>query len=79
METDDAQKRRLGQWADGGSMANSYESMLPRQAIHNIAGFKKGQLYYLARACVVPPKELTDMVFPVLNNMLDCDGYLLLT
>ena len=74
MGTSDAEKRRLGLWADGGSMTNNYESMLPRQAIHNIAGFKTGQSYFLARASIIPDQELQDLVFPDLNDMLDCDG-----
>jgi hypothetical protein len=76
MGTSDSEKRRLGQWADGGSMSNNYESILPRQAMHNIAGFRKEESYYLTRSKVVPSKELLDLVFPELNEMLDSDGYI---
>lgn len=74
MGTCDAEKRKLGLWADGGSMNNNYESILPREAIHNIAGFKKNETYYLPRSRVNPPKELLDHVFPDLNSLLESDG-----
>lgn len=72
----DDEKRKLGNWADGGSMVNNYESCIPRQAIHNIAGFKKDETYYLPRASITPCQELLDLVFPSLNSLLDSDGCL---
>lgn len=74
MGTSDAAKRRLGQWADGGSMSNSYESILPREAMLNISGFAKGETYYLTRSKIIPSEDLVDLVFPSLNYLLDCDG-----
>ena len=74
MGTPDADKRKLGQWADGGSMVNNYETIIPRRAIHNIAGFMANETYFLARATIKPSKNLIDQVFPALNELLDADG-----
>ena len=74
MGTSDAEKRRLGHWSDGGSMVRNYESILPREAMHNIAGFQKSEAYYLPRATLEPSEELQKLVFPELNELLEKDG-----
>ena len=71
MGCNDEQKRRLGNWADGGSMTNNYESVIPRKAIHNIAGFVETEQFYLPRASVPVPSELLDQVFPDLSELLN--------
>ena len=74
MGCDDSQKRRLGLWFNGGSMVNNYESAIPRQALHNIAGFMQSELYMVARTGVTPPPVLVDMVFLTLNKIIS--GYI---
>ena len=71
MGCSDEQKRRLGNWADGGSMTNNYESVIPRKAIHNLAGFLEHESYYLPRTSIPVPDELLEMVFPSINELLN--------
>jgi hypothetical protein len=70
MGCDDSQKRRLGNWADGGSIGNSYESVIPREEIQKLAGFPDNERYNLPRVSLEVPQELLDMVFPSLNQLL---------
>jgi len=71
MGCSDEQKRRLGNWADGGSMTNSYESVIPRQALHNLAGFLDSEQYCIPRASLPVPEELLELVFPDINALLN--------
>ena len=68
-----SEKRKLGHWADGGAMSASYESIIPLQAIHNLAGFKKEERFVGRKNFLqwnFPPKNL---YFNILSLHLKTD------
>ena len=69
MGVQEEQKSRLGLWANG-SMQNSYISILPREAMKGMAGFKKESTYHIHRASVEVPEGLLEQVFPGFNSVL---------
>ena len=53
-------------------MSNVYLSGLPRAFIRTMTGFPRQGSFYVPRADVVPPQEVSQHVFPDVEGWLDC-------
>lgn len=65
------QIRRLGRW-NNTTMNGAYLTGLPREAMRAMAGFtiQPGQ-FYIPRASLDPPEDLTKLIFPLLDEWND--------
>ncbi|CAO1636255.1 unnamed protein product [Parajaminaea phylloscopi] len=60
-----AEIERMGHWKDVSSaLQQSYLTTLPLATMRALAGFDKGQEYFIARAMVDPPDALLRQIFP---------------
>ena len=67
---DDSVKRKAGRW-NQTSLGNSYESVVDNVALLVLAGFSKNDRPFLERDQVVPPEELSQLVFPEVDGWLE--------
>jgi hypothetical protein len=57
-----AQIRKAGRWRNDAML--DYLASLPRDFMRKVAGFGEGESFFLPRASVEPPPELTRLVWP---------------
>ncbi|KAF5367837.1 hypothetical protein D9615_010577 [Tricholomella constricta] len=65
--------KALGGWSESGSFRRCYDRTLPVDALLGAAMFngRKPETYFVPRACLDPPCELSDALFPWVEAEID--------